>query len=75
MTQEQPCPRLLNSNKNVIGPGGMALAWAENAGGEKAANFISFIVDLSCFLTLTPELIWSHLPALAVCTLPQTERV
>jgi hypothetical protein len=59
MMQEQPCPRLLNSNKNVIGSWDMALEWAENewAPGMRAAGlrYLAQVVPASYYATLSIE--------------------
>jgi hypothetical protein len=59
MIQENPCAKLLNSNKNVIGSWDMALEWAENewAPHMRAAGlrYLAQVVPASIYATLTIE--------------------
>ena len=57
MMKEQPCPKLLNSNKEVIGSWDMALEWAETvwAPQMRAAGlkYLAQVVPSSIYATLT----------------------
>ncbi|RDV13032.1 hypothetical protein DXT99_21900 [Pontibacter diazotrophicus] len=59
MIKEQPCSKLLNSNKHVIGSWDMALDWAENewAPQMKAAGlkYLAQVVPSSIYATLCIE--------------------
>jgi hypothetical protein len=59
MIQDQPCAKLLNSNKNVIGSWDMALEWAENewAPQMRAAGlrYLAQVVPSSIYATMTIE--------------------
>ncbi|MBD1398121.1 hypothetical protein H9Q13_13175 [Pontibacter sp. JH31] len=59
MMKEQPCAKLLNSNKNVVGSWDMALDWAEKVWTPqmKAAGlrYMAQVVPTSIYATLTIE--------------------
>lgn len=59
MMQDQPCAKLLNSNKEVIGSWDMALEWAENewAPQMRAAGlkYLAQVVPASIYATMTIE--------------------
>lgn len=59
MIKEQPCPKLLNSNKQVFGSWDMALEWAETewAPQMKAAGlkYLAQVVPSSIYATLSIE--------------------
>lgn len=59
MMRENPCPKLLNSNKNVIGSWDMALDWAQNEWApqmKKAGlRYLAQVVPSSFYATMTIE--------------------
>lgn len=65
MIKEQPCPKLLNSNKEVIGSWDMALEWAENewAPQMRAAGlkYLAQVVPTSIYATLTIQNLIQHI--------------
>lgn len=65
MVKEQPCSKLLNSNKQVIGSWDMALEWAENewAPQMRAAGlkYLAQVVPTSIYATLTIQNLLQHI--------------
>ncbi|MFD3002421.1 hypothetical protein ACFS7Z_18765 [Pontibacter toksunensis] len=65
MMEEQSCPKLLNSNKEVIGSWDMALEWAETewAPRMRAAGlrYLAQVVPSSIYATLTIETLIQHI--------------
>ncbi|AKD03702.1 hypothetical protein POKO110462_02250 [Pontibacter korlensis] len=65
MIKEQPCAKLLNCNRNVVGSWDMALDWAESTWTplmkEAGLRYLAQVLPSSFYATLTIESLIQHI--------------